>query len=211
MKNILCYGDSNTYGYNPAEGHGSRYSKNKRWTTILQQLLGNEYEVIAEGLNGRTTAYDRPGFSWKNGLTHLPAIMGSHKPIDYIIFMLGTNDCNTEMKLSSIDIAHGMELLIRATIEYSKIQQMFVPEIILIAPAPISGNIEASPFYGEIDITSCNKSVEIIEQYKSIADKYSCNFIDASDVEVSKIDCEHLTENGHKMLAEMIYSTVFDK
>jgi len=46
MKNILCYGDSNTYGYNPE--NGQRYDYNIRWTGILQNLLGLEYRVIEE-------------------------------------------------------------------------------------------------------------------------------------------------------------------
>ena len=54
MTTILCYGDSNTYGYNPV--NGLRYPKDVRWTGVLQKLLGEQYAVIEEGCNGRTTA-----------------------------------------------------------------------------------------------------------------------------------------------------------
>lgn len=211
MKNILCYGDSNTYGYDPTGGHGCRYPKNKRWTTILQELLGDEYEVIPEGLNGRTTAYDRPGFPWKNGLMPLPAIMGSHKPVDYIVFMLGTNDCNLEMNLSAQDIADGMEQLIITAKEINQIQQEHMSEIVLVVPAPISDDYKESPFYGEIDISSVYKSRDLIPLYKDLAVKYDCLFINTDGlVKVSPIDAEHLSEQGHQVLAELIYQTIIN-
>ena len=108
---VLCYGDSNTYGYDPHTG--GRYPYDKRWTTLLGNLLGSRYEVIPEGLNGRTTAYDRPGAAWKNGERSLIACLGTHKPVDYVIIMLGTNDCNADLGLSAGDIADGRETLVR--------------------------------------------------------------------------------------------------
>lgn len=210
MKTILCYGDSNTYGYNPSEGHRSRYPKNIRWTAVLADLLGNEYDVISEGLNGRTTAYDRPGFPWKNGLLPLPSILGSHKPIDYVIFMLGTNDCNTEMNLSSQQIADGMEQLILTTREMGIIQQERIPHIIVISPAPILDNYKESPFVYELNDESVHKSHEIDKLYSDLAEKYDCLFLSAckSGVEVSMLDSEHLTENGHKQLAQAIFKLI---
>lgn len=108
---VLCYGDSNTYGYDPYTG--GRYPREKRWTTLLGELLGGRYEVIPEGLNGRTTAYDRAGAAWKNGASSLVACLGTHKPVDYAVIMLGTNDCNEELGLTAEDIAAGMETLVR--------------------------------------------------------------------------------------------------
>ena len=208
MKTVLCYGDSNTYGYNPELGRGSRYSKDKRWPSLLQNLLGDDYEVIPEGLNGRTTGYDRPGFPWKNGVSALPAIMGSHKPIDYLVFMLGTNDCNIEMCLSSRDIASGMETLVLTAREMSLIQQERIPQIVVIAPSPILEDYGSSPFADEIDLSSVRKSREIVRLYRDICDKYECLFIDGSTAEVSKIDSEHLTEQGHRDIAELVYKVI---
>lgn len=207
MKTILCYGDSNTYGYDPSLGRGSRYPFEKRWTSILAELLGPDYCVVAEGLNGRTTAYDRPGFPWKNGLAPLAAIMGSHKPLDYIVFMLGTNDCNVEMGLSAEEIAKGMEWLVITAREMSMVQQERIPEIIVVAPAPISGDISQSPFYGEIDASSTEKSVVLAGLYEDIAKRYGCKFVNADGCEVAS-DCEHLTEKGHRQLAELIRNMI---
>ena len=85
---VLCFGDSNTYGYNPrTEG---RYPSYFRYPNILQQFLGDEYKVIAEGLNGRTTAFPKTGLMWKSGLYAVEPVLASHYPIDTLIVMLGT-------------------------------------------------------------------------------------------------------------------------
>ena len=69
MKNILCYGDSNTYGSMPIDfdpidtdfiSSTYRYPEEKRWTTIMQKELGDGYNIITEGLNGRCTVFDDP-------------------------------------------------------------------------------------------------------------------------------------------------------
>ena len=79
MKTVLCYGDSNTYGYNPE--NGLRYSEDERWTGVLKSLLGPAYNVIEEGCNGRTTIYDDPLEGWKNGKDYLKPCLNSHKPL----------------------------------------------------------------------------------------------------------------------------------
>ena len=53
--NILCFGDSNTYGYKP-DGTG-RFDTDTRWTSLLQKKLGADHRVIEEGLCGRTTVF----------------------------------------------------------------------------------------------------------------------------------------------------------
>ena len=61
-RKLLIYGDSNTYGYDPADYYESRYPVEIGWTTILQELLGNGWRVLPEGMNGRTLPdlrYDR--------------------------------------------------------------------------------------------------------------------------------------------------------
>ena len=206
MKTILCYGDSNTYGFDPR--NYLRYPKENRWTTILQDLLGQEYEVIAEGLNGRTTAYDRPDGYWKNGLSSLTAILGSHKPIDYLIFMLGTNDCNVDLYLTSKDICDGMEKLIVTSLQVLKDMQDNDPTIIVVAPAAIGENYHDSPFAYQLNDESIRKSHEIVSLYKDLSEKYDCLFLDASNLKVSELDCEHLTIDSHLQLANMLSNLI---
>lgn len=203
MKTILCYGDSNTYGYDPR--NGGRYPREVRWTTILQNILGSEYEVISEGLNGRTTAYDREDGAWKNGYPYLQPCIGTHKPVDEIVIMLGTNDCNSDLHLSAEDIARGLEKLIKIVKDETEEMQGFVPEILIVVPAAIKSNYMNSPFVYQLDADSVKKSHDIAPLYKTLAAEYGCKYLDASEsAEVSDIDSEHLTIEGHKTLAQMI-------
>lgn len=78
MKTILCYGDSNTWGYIPAAGERLPYEA--RWTGVLQKSLGDRCRVIEEGLNGRTTVWDDPFKPGRNGLKALRPILDTHAP-----------------------------------------------------------------------------------------------------------------------------------
>lgn len=199
---VLCYGDSNTYGYDP---HGGRYSADVRWPKRLAKLLGEEYEVISEGLNGRTTTYDREDGIFKNGLPYLTPCLLTHMPIDWLIFMLGTNDCNAELHLSTEDIARGMDKLLNVSRLVCLETQGFVPKTVLVVPAAILPDVEGTPFEDQLDEAAIRKSREIAPYYAALAEKYGCIFLDGTDeLEVSAVDCEHLTEAGHARLAQLL-------
>lgn len=68
-KTIICFGDSNTYGYDP-ENFG-RLNENERWPQVLAHNLGEDHHVIEEGLCGRTTAFNDPLNEGLNGLKRL--------------------------------------------------------------------------------------------------------------------------------------------
>lgn len=202
MKSILCYGDSNTYGHDPR--NSLRYKKELRWTTILQNLLGEDYEVINEGLNGRTTAYNREDGAYMNGYTHLLACFATHKPVDYLIIMLGTNDCNKELHLTSNDIANGLEKLINLIENEGTLLQDIKPKIVIVTPACISEDYKTSPYFDQLDEESVKKSHEIEPLYKELARKHNCLYLDCSDLEVSSLDSEHLTIDAHNELAHRL-------
>lgn len=206
-KTLLCYGDSNTYGYDPATD-GDRYPLETLWTTRVARGLGSGWRVISEGLNGRTTAYDRPGLPWKNGLTYLTPCLVSHKPLDAVTLMLGTNDCNVEMGLSVADIAAGMERLVLTVRGVCAEYQGYIPRIYVLAPAAISPDIAGTTFDGEIDETSVEKSRALPALYRAVAEKYGCGFVDCSDLPVSRTDCEHLTPEAHELLASRLLSAL---
>lgn len=206
---VLCYGDSNTYGYDP--NTGGRYPAGVRWTNILADKLGSGYRVIDEGLNGRTTVYDRPDGAWKNGYPYLTPCLGSHKPIDVLVFMLGTNDCNSDLGLSAEDIAAGMEKLVCTAEEMTAELQGYVPKMIIVVPAAIKPDFAGTPFEYQLDEAAVRKSHDIAPLYEKLAKEHGCMFLDGSDsLEVSDIDCEHLTENGHSRLADMLYELITD-
>ena len=111
MKTILCFGDSNTWGYNPE--NRQRFGPDERWTVILRNSLGEDYRVIEEGLNGRTTLWDDPIEGFKNGLDYLMPCLESHRPFDLITIMLGTKDLKCRFSVSAFDIAESVGVLVR--------------------------------------------------------------------------------------------------
>src|SRR3954462_1773041 len=99
MKTIVCFGDSNTWGYDPASN--GRFGPTNRWTGVLQTALGSDYRVIEEGLNGRTTTVDDPIHDHRNGRHYLPPCLESHAPFDLVTIMLGTNDLKARFNSSA--------------------------------------------------------------------------------------------------------------
>ncbi len=117
MKTILCYGDSNTWGWNPEKydektDHKARYPRDVRWTGRLQKLLGDNYYVIEEGLNGRATNLNHSEPPDRNGKTYLMPCLYSQSPIDLVILFLGGNDLKAIYNRSAKEIADGLSELI---------------------------------------------------------------------------------------------------
>ncbi|MEE0920245.1 MAG: SGNH/GDSL hydrolase family protein [Lachnospiraceae bacterium] len=201
MINILCFGDSNTYGYNPA--NGMRYSEDVRWTGKLQSLLGKEYHVIEEGCNGRTTVFDDPFEEWKKGADYLKPCLNTHKPLDIVIMMLGSNDLKKHFNASAEQIAQGAEILVKEIISFTDLKQGFVPKIILVSPPEIGSDILTSDFARSFDETAITRSKEFPKYYKEVADRNGCIFFNAAQyIKPSKIDSLHLDPGAHEIFAK---------
>ena len=97
-----------------------RYPKDVRWTGVLQKLLGEQYAVIEEGCNGRTTVFEDIAEPWKAGLGYLKPCLNTHKPIDFVIMMLGSNDLKRMFHASAKEIADGAEQLVSIIKEFTK-------------------------------------------------------------------------------------------
>lgn len=207
MKTVLCYGDSNTYGYNPS--NGLRYPENVRWTGRLQLLLGEDYRVIEEGCNGRTTVFDDPLEGWKNGLGYLRPCLNSHKPVDIVILMLGSNDLKETFHASARQIADGAATLINVIQTFTREKQGFEPQIILVSPPQIGEGICASPFYGAFLENAIVRSKEFPKWYQKAAEEHNCVFFDAAKhIQASKEDSLHLAPEAHAKLAEELSKVV---
>ncbi len=201
---ILCYGDSNTYGYNPA--NGLRYPKNVRWTGRLQEMLGDNHTVIEEGCNGRTTVFADPAEPWKNGKDYLKPCLNTHKPVALVILMLGSNDLKTMFHASAKEIAAGAEELVRIIQSFTKEKQGFGSEILLIAPPLIGDGIASSPFSVSFDETAIERSAQFAEEYRRVAEANRCLFLNAADyIRSSSLDCLHLDPDAHAALAEAVF------
>ncbi len=207
MKTVLCYGDSNTYGYIPETS--MRYPREIRYPGVLQRLLGDEYAVIEEGCNGRTTIYGESNEEWKNGLDYLKPCLNSHKPIDIVVMMLGSNDLKTFFDLTAEKIAYGAGVLVDTIQEFMPVKQGYVPKILLIAPPEIGENIRFSPFYGEFDENSITESRRFPECYRALAQEKGCLYLNAAEyITPSDYDSLHLTPEGHRILAEKVAEMV---
>lgn len=201
MKTILCYGDSNTWGYAPDK---SRYDRHTRWPGVLRDALGAEYWLIEEGLPGRTTVHDDPiEGAHKNGLAVLPAILESHVPLELVIILLGTNDLKYRFSLTAFDIAEGAGTLVHG------VQQGtwgVVPHVLLVAPPPLAtlpGGF-AHMFAGGLE-----KSRQLAEQYRRVADELNCAYFDAGTVvTTSEADGVHWEATEHRKLGTALAEVV---
>jgi lysophospholipase L1-like esterase len=196
-KTIVCYGDSNTWGRFPRE---NRYPRSMRWTHILQNLLGTEYEVISEGLPGRTFASVNPEKPFLTGITHLKSIIETHNPIDLMIVMLGTNDVKLMYNLTPEGIAkHLEETIIFIQKDIKNVLVICPPEIII----PENNDLKAEFIKGpEI-------SKLLPPLYRAVAEKYGCGFINASEYIVSsKIDGFHWDASEHAKFAKVVAETI---
>ena len=207
MKTVLCYGDSNTHGYVPE--NGLRYPRDVRWPGQLQALLGDDYFVIEEGCNGRTTVYEDPIDDWKCGLPYLKPCLNSHKPVDIVILMLGSNDLKDCFNLTAEEIAAGAGTLVDVIRSFTAEKQGFIPEIILVSPPEIGPGIETSPFAEKFSKRAVGISKELAPCYRTVAEKKGCVFADAAlCAGPSEADSLHLTAEGHRALAEKLCETV---
>ncbi len=204
LKNIVCFGDSNTYGF--IAGSKGRYDENTRWTRLLQKKLGASYSVLEEGLNGRTTMFDDPEKKYMNGSEYLEMCIATHRPIDLVILMLGTNDTKERYHAEPSDIARGMERLVRILRDPS----IYHKEVLIVSPIHISERILQSEYCDSFQgLTGMEKSKRLAAEYKRIAKEYHCCFLDAAEYAVADdTDAIHLDAVGHAALAEAFYQKV---
>lgn len=201
-KRILCFGDSNTHGVNPQDL--SRYNEDIRFTGLLQQKLGPEYTVIEEGLLGRTTCLDDPELVGTNGLAYLIPCLGSHAPLDTLVIMLGTNDSRSVNGIDSPQIAANMEKVLKTALALPVWAKD--PDILLLAPHPITPDYESGPLYQVMGPGCVEKTLPLAQSYGKIAESLGIRFLDAGAiVTVSPADGIHFTPEGHAALADALY------
>ncbi|MFA5158474.1 MAG: GDSL-type esterase/lipase family protein [Patescibacteria group bacterium] len=197
-KIVVCYGDSNTWGHNPLDE--SRYPANIRWVGVLQERLGNEFNVINEGLNGRTFVAQEPEKPYKAGLPVLKSILETNRPIDVMTIMLGTNDLKSTYHLSIENIIDHL----RRTIEFIKKETKDnQTKILIICPAPV-----VNPIGKKIDPRLLN-APEISEQlpqfFEKVAKQSGCLYLDAGKfISLETTDGYHFAPEHHKILGEKV-------
>ncbi|MGN0167207.1 MAG: GDSL-type esterase/lipase family protein [Acetatifactor sp.] len=204
MKRILCFGDSNTWGL--VAGTKERYEWGIRWTSRLQEALPKEeYQVIEEGLCGRTTVFEDITRKGRNGAALLPVLFESHYPVDMVILMLGTNDCKTVYQADAEQIGDGIRVLL------SEIRQASREcKILLISPILLGTEVWKEKYDPEFSRESVEVSKMLPPVLKRLAVEWEIDYLAASDfAEPSHVDWEHLDAQGHEKLAEAVIEKVY--
>ena len=196
MKKILCFGDSNTYGFNPT--NGKRFKEDIRWSGLLKSSLKGLYTVIEGGCNNRTAFNNNPAGDEFTGYKALKKYLTLDTNI--LILSIGINDLQKIYKTTNKDYIEGIRKLLDIAREINpKI------EILLTSPSFINENILQSYFSELFDESAIKKSKELHEIYKKIANENNCIFLNLEEVaKTSKIDGLHYDEDGHKKIAQEI-------
>lgn len=186
MRTIVCFGDSNTWGYVPGS-NGERFPHEIRWPVRLANALGEEFEVISEGLNGRTAAFERPDSEGRNGLQYLLPCLQSHAPVDLVVIFLGTNDVNF---VDDDRVARCVGRLVGAARASAAGPGGGLPGVLVVCPPPFDGH--------RLGLTFSETCAEL-----------DCELLDLDGVaQYSGLDLEHLDESGHGAVAAAVEARV---
>ncbi|MBL1421683.1 MAG: SGNH/GDSL hydrolase family protein [Alphaproteobacteria bacterium] len=203
MKNVLCFGDSNTWGAQPVPSWDQikRFELSQNWTGIAQQKLGADWNLITEGLPSRTTVIedivDGAHFS---GISYLKPCLLSHTPLDHVVLMLGTNDFKRRFNLVAEDVAVGITRLIKE-IKNSDTLAGGHSNILVICPPPLKVVGVFSTMFEGGDI----KSQQLAPYIKEIAAAHGVSYLNAGEIiQSSDTDGIHLDADQHKILGEKV-------
>jgi lysophospholipase L1-like esterase len=203
MYEVMCFGDSNTWGYSPATKE--RYPWNVRWTGVLQKELGSGYRVIEEGLNGRTTVWEDPVEGDKMGKRHLGVCLESHAPLDLVVMMLGTNDTKKRYSAPAYDIAQGVGVLIDIIQKSLSGRAGKAPSVLLLVPPPFEKLTE----FADMLEGGTEKSRALAPLFRQVAALRGCAFFDTSTViRSSDLDGVHFDESELPKLGKAVAAEV---
>lgn len=202
MPTLLCFGDSNTWGFDPASG--ARLPPAKRWPGVVRRLLP-ALDVVEEGLPGRTTVQDDPFETGRSGLEYLPPCLATHAPVDAVVLMLGTNDTKTIFPLDAAGIAAGAVRLVEVVQRSPHGPGRRAPRVLLVAPPPVAEPPGPVQRLWGFSRGSVERARELTGLLRAAASMLGCAFLDAGAVAaVSPLDGVHLDERAHEALGSAI-------
>ncbi len=210
-KRIMCFGDSLTWGWVPKVEAvpTERYPYEHRWTGAMALNLGDEYEVVEEGLSSRTTDLNDPVDPRMDGSAYLPSALASHLPLDLVIVMLGTNDTKSFYHRSPYEIATGAsKLLVQIAQSAGGVGTAYpAPKALLMAPpalVPMPNGWFRGMFEGGHE-----KSKMLAEHYRDLATFFGVDFLNAGDhIVTDGVDGIHLTAESNVTLGHAVADKV---
>jgi len=204
---IMVFGDSLSWGYEPGSEH-QRFATDVRWPGKLQQLLGDDYEIIEENLNSRgiENGDPRPGKEGRRALDYIEACLDSQDPLDRVIVLLGTNELKHEMGMTAEAVGESMEKLLNIVLTRSSQFRGTTPKVTLLSP-PITNEETEYCRTGDKYFGSTEKSKQLVEVYKNLATKLGIGFVALSSINVG-VDGIHIDANEHAKVAELVYQSL---
>jgi len=207
-RTVLCFGDSNTHGTvaMATVTDRRRFAKPDRWTSIMAQQLGADWDVIAEGHPGRTSVLDDPiEGAHKNGQRALLSLLESHRPIDLVIVMLGTNDLKARFNLSANDIALGIQRLVVEVQRSDTGPDGRAPDVLIAAPVIAT----ETGLFVDIFAGAAAKSQALPKLLHRVAQQQQAGFIDLNTVShVDPVDGIHLDKAAHAAIGATMAQAV---
>ena len=205
MRQILTYGDSNTWGADPADDD-RRFDWPVRWPGVLQRELGDEYHVAEEGLGGRTTVYDDPLLPRRSGRDLLAPALETHAPLDLVVLMLTTNDISYA-HITAADAADGAAELAHLVQRCELGPDGAAPKVLLVCPPPVG------PFDNnwrpELWVGADEKSRALPQEFARVASSLGVPWLDAGKViTTSPLDGWHFEASQHELLGVAVAGRV---
>jgi lysophospholipase L1-like esterase len=198
VRSVLCFGDSNTWGFDPESGE--RFPRSVRWPGRLQSALADEWHVVEEGLNGRTATLDSPIAFGRNGLRYLQPCLDSHAPLDAVLIVLGTNDLAERYGLTPTDVARAVALLAEVVRKSDAGPGGGAPLPILVCPPRVGDAAWEEDWAG-----TPAKSALLPDRFAAVAEEGGYELVDLGDVtRFSDLDGIHLDAEGHAAVARHV-------
>lgn len=200
MKKIICYGDSNTFGYNPLTQ--DRLDENSRWSGILKNHFKNDFDVIVDGLCDRNGFVNHlNGFNY-SAQRHFPKLISKMNDVECIILAVGTNDLQFQYDISLKNIERGLEFLVKTAQEKTQ-------NVIVLAPVSPLEEVKKGYFAYQFDDSSIMKSKKSLKVYKRLAQVLHFSYLDINKITPPSIlDGLHYDSQGHKKIAESLISLI---
>lgn len=200
------------WGFDPESMTGSpyplRFAPEVRWPGVLARELGAGFRVIEEAQNGRTTVHEDPVMGCRNGSLYLPACLESHKPLDAVVLMLGTNDLKRTFNLAPCDIASGAGNLARTILQSDSGPAARAPKLLLVCP-PATGDMSRVPDLAERFSGAHERSRRFPQYYEALARTLGCAYLNSQEVvTASAVDGLHLDAPEHAKLGAAVAGVV---
>lgn len=209
MKRILCFGDSNTWGAIPNDPE--RYPQDVRWTGVMAAELGDEYKIIEEGHNGRTTVFTDVIEERLAGIEYFVPCLDSQSPLDLVIIMLGTNDLKTRFGVNAYSIADGLRRYDNAL----KTTRMAGtrPQVLLLSPIMLDPSYKDNTLFHDLfGEEAVERSAQFAQAYKEAADLYGWHYLNAAEYACASGgksgDGLHMDPENHKKLGLAVANKV---